>query len=190
MSADDIETTQRIPVSVEPASPSCQSEIAMIPSAACPEVLARAESVDGRGLERIAAALETIGLSLTALVERLSVSEPSTAQGEPVEPAVAPVQSAHRDNGLGAVSAKSPRSALQEASSRQNGIGAVSPNGNGTGRYPVDTRAEIASISASIDAKEEEVALQAMRDAERDAEGEDASWVNSVWNTMDGEADA
>lgn len=60
--------------------------------------------------------------------------------------------------------------------SRQNGIGAVSPNGNGTGRYPVDTRAEIASISASIDAEEEEAALQAMRDAERDAEGEDAFW--------------
>lgn len=74
--------------------------------------------------------------------------------------------------------------------SRQNGIGAVSPNGNGTGRYPVDTRAEIASISASIDAEEEEAALQAMRDAERDAEGEDAFWFNSVWNTMDGEADA
>ena len=54
----------------------------------------------------------------------------------------------------------------------------------------MDTRAEIASISASIDAEEEEAALQAMRDAERDAEGEDAFWVNSVWNTMEGEADA
>ena len=107
-----------------------------------------------------------------------------------IGPAVAPVQSAHRDNGTGAVSAKSSPSAHRDTASRQNGIGAVSPNGNGTGRYPVDTRAEIASISASIDAEEEEAALQAMRDAERDAEGEDAFWVNSVWNTMDREADA
>lgn len=125
----DADATSGIPVSAEPTSPSSQTESAMIGPEACAAVLARAESVDGRGLERIAAALETIGRSLTALVARLSVSEPSTAQGEPAEPAVAPVQSAHRDNGTGAVSAKSPRSALQEASSRQNGIGAVSPIG-------------------------------------------------------------